>query len=596
MKSLWKQGLKARVNILISSLILWTIPTVATTYEDAEDNVTIGWVIYGNIDDATIENVEDVERESRVIKLTGDGKSTGYRLGNRAGRASYVGAWHNSRDKILQWSMKYNEPFRIYIPITTEHGNRFLTYTNQAEENKGKVRGGKVSYGLGEDSADGTWHTFTRDLEADWNAFMPDDPFVAVNGFFIKGSGYIDDVTALDSLNPPTDTTKPVITLIGDENVTLAVGETYTDAGATATDDVDGNITANIVTVNLVDTSVVGDYNVTYDVNDSSGNIANTKVRVVHVVSKCNMATAITKTQLIAKIANGEDVTQVNTCAITDMSHLFDISSPQSPYTTAQQSTVQFFHQDISAWDTSNVQNMSYMFYDNGMATTNMGTSWDVSNVRDMSYMFAYAGFDGDISKWDVSKVTNMSHMFEYSAFSSYSIGDWNVSSVTDMSYMFSSTYFDQPIGNWDVSSVRNMREMFSGYSLFNQDISSWDVSNVENMNGMFSLNQIFNQDIGSWNVSNVTDMGYMFASSIHFNQDISSWDISNVTNMDFMLLSSAMSVDNYSDLLISWSKLNVKYNVPFYSGMIHYRSDAQSARDILEKTYNWGIVDGGVQ
>ena len=149
------------------------------------------WTIYGDTTNATVTNVYDSEKEREVIKLTGNGKKTSFRIGNRAGRASYVGAWHNKTEKILKWSMKYDEPFRIYIPITTKHGNHYLTYTNQSIDTKGKIRGGKVSYGLGEDSTDGTWHTFTRDLEADWNAFMPNDPFVAVNGFFISGSGRV---------------------------------------------------------------------------------------------------------------------------------------------------------------------------------------------------------------------------------------------------------------------------------------------------------------------------------------------------------------------------------------------------------------------
>ena len=189
---------KLKAILLLIGIVALTIPTFATIYEDAEDNATTGWISYGNTTNSSIENVEDMQRGSRVIKLTGNGKETGYRLGNRVGRASYVGAWHNKTEKILKWSMKYEEPFRIYIPITTEHGNRFLVYTNQSESKKGKIRGGKVRYGLGTDSTGGAWHTFKRDLEADWNAFMPSDPFVAVNGFFIKGSGYIDDIMSLD--------------------------------------------------------------------------------------------------------------------------------------------------------------------------------------------------------------------------------------------------------------------------------------------------------------------------------------------------------------------------------------------------------------
>ena len=80
-----------------------------------------------------------------------------------------------------------------------------------------------------------------------------------------------------------TDTTKPVITLQGDATVQLNVGDTYTDAGAKATDNIDGNITGSIVLVNPVDTSVANTYTVTYNVQDSSGNNATEVTRTVIV-------------------------------------------------------------------------------------------------------------------------------------------------------------------------------------------------------------------------------------------------------------------------------------------------------------------------
>ena len=46
------------------------------------------------------------------------------------------------------------------------------------------------------------------------------------------------------------------------------------DAGATAWDAFDGDLTASIVTVNPVDTAILGTYTVTYNVTDSSGNAA----------------------------------------------------------------------------------------------------------------------------------------------------------------------------------------------------------------------------------------------------------------------------------------------------------------------------------
>jgi len=79
------------------------------------------------------------------------------------------------------------------------------------------------------------------------------------------------------------DTTIPVITILGSNPVTVTLGNTYNDAGATASDNYDGDITANIVTVNNVDTNTVGNYTVTYNVDDSSGNSAIEKVRNVVV-------------------------------------------------------------------------------------------------------------------------------------------------------------------------------------------------------------------------------------------------------------------------------------------------------------------------
>uniref|UniRef100_UPI0025CC9ACC T9SS type B sorting domain-containing protein n=1 Tax=Polaribacter sp. TaxID=1920175 RepID=UPI0025CC9ACC len=80
------------------------------------------------------------------------------------------------------------------------------------------------------------------------------------------------------------DTTIPVITLTGDATVIVEVGDTYTDAGATATDNYDGDLTASIITVNPVDTDTVGTYTVTYNVSDANGNAADEVVRTVNVV------------------------------------------------------------------------------------------------------------------------------------------------------------------------------------------------------------------------------------------------------------------------------------------------------------------------
>ncbi|MCY6354598.1 immunoglobulin-like domain-containing protein [Clostridium sp. ZS2-4] len=81
-----------------------------------------------------------------------------------------------------------------------------------------------------------------------------------------------------------SDTAKPVITLIGDSKVILAFGTDYKDAGATAEDNKDGDITNKIkIGGDKVDTNKAGTYVITYNVSDSEGNKANEVRRTVVV-------------------------------------------------------------------------------------------------------------------------------------------------------------------------------------------------------------------------------------------------------------------------------------------------------------------------
>ena len=80
------------------------------------------------------------------------------------------------------------------------------------------------------------------------------------------------------------DTTRPVITLLGSTPVTVQCGTAYIDAGATASDACDGDLTGGIVPNNVVNTAAVGTYSVTYFVADSHGNSAIQVIRTVNVV------------------------------------------------------------------------------------------------------------------------------------------------------------------------------------------------------------------------------------------------------------------------------------------------------------------------
>lgn len=80
------------------------------------------------------------------------------------------------------------------------------------------------------------------------------------------------------------DTTAPVITVLGDNPTVSLLNVTYVDAGATATDDKDGNLTSSIVTTNEVNSTTAGSYQVNYSVSDAAGNAA-IESRDVYVVN-----------------------------------------------------------------------------------------------------------------------------------------------------------------------------------------------------------------------------------------------------------------------------------------------------------------------
>ena len=77
------------------------------------------------------------------------------------------------------------------------------------------------------------------------------------------------------------DTSPPVITLTGPESVTIEAGSEYTDAGATATDTLDGAIV--VVVDNKVNTQVPGSYLVSFRATDAAGNAAVEVTRTVIV-------------------------------------------------------------------------------------------------------------------------------------------------------------------------------------------------------------------------------------------------------------------------------------------------------------------------
>lgn len=78
------------------------------------------------------------------------------------------------------------------------------------------------------------------------------------------------------------DATPPVISIIGLDTVMVEQCMTYVDSGATAWDNIDGNLTSSIVTTNNLDLMNHGEYWYRYEVSDAIGNTA-VRYRVIYV-------------------------------------------------------------------------------------------------------------------------------------------------------------------------------------------------------------------------------------------------------------------------------------------------------------------------
>jgi Domain of unknown function (DUF5011)/Protein of unknown function (DUF1566) len=108
---------------------------------------------------------------------------------------------------------------------------------------------------------------------------------------------------------PPVvpDTTAPVITLLGDNPMTLPAGTAYTEAGATCVDDKDP--TCTVVTTGTVNTATAGAYTITYTATDAAGN-ASSKTRAVTVATCTAAANASTGYSLVFKGCSAANVAE----------------------------------------------------------------------------------------------------------------------------------------------------------------------------------------------------------------------------------------------------------------------------------------------
>ena len=166
------------------------------------------------------------------------------------------------------WATKANETKSFFLLNKSTHfENVVVSYSNSNE------------YVVGDFNNDGyidLYQSVSNDLK-----FATDIQVIRENG---KKRVDHDDASPV-ILNLNLDTTIPEITLLGESTINIQVGSTYTEPGATAFDNYDGDITDRIEILSNVDTDIIGEYSVIYNVKDANENAAISKTRIVNVVS-----------------------------------------------------------------------------------------------------------------------------------------------------------------------------------------------------------------------------------------------------------------------------------------------------------------------
>lgn len=168
-------------------------------------------------------------------------------------------------------------------------------------------------------------NTNMKDCEGYTIAKNVDDEIVCKTYISCKGIyktlGYGSETTGRENTTATqteNDTTAPEIKLLGSENMSIAVGEEFTDPGATAYDNVDGDLTKKITVDGEVDINTIGEYMLIYTVSDKAGN-KDTKERKVIVKEGENVVEDDTNPPVITFI-NPNSYQKICTGAKVDIS------------------------------------------------------------------------------------------------------------------------------------------------------------------------------------------------------------------------------------------------------------------------------------
>ena len=351
---------------------------------------------------------------------------------------------------------------------------------------------------------------------------------------------------------------KPIIEPVGETNMTLKLGEEYTEQGCTVAGFTEADSKYytcygyTLAQEGTVDTSKEGTYTVKYSLTkggaETSSGVRNVDVvdKSKYMITEWNVSGDVGLTITLPVSGTGLNIT----VDWGDGSAIETITTEYPTHTYAQTGIYEISvlgncpewgkisYQEFMAFGETS-RNYTYAKY-----LTNVIQLGELNATK---YIFAkcenLTSFKGEklVSPNTFANVNTMGYMFwGCTNLKEIDLTNFDTKDVTDMNRMFSGCHslIELDLTSLDTSKVTDMNEIFGGCkNLENLNISNLKTNLVKNMSYMFSgCGKLKALDFSSFDTSNVTNMGWMFGNCSSLESlDLSSFDTSNVKNMSFM-------------------------------------------------------------
>ena len=251
----------------------------------------------------------------------------------------------------------------------------------------------------------------------------------------------------------------------------------------------------------------------------------------------------------------------MDTSNVEDMSNMFAYSGSANTVTAPI---------DISHLNTSKVKNMQGMFIGSLASAINM-SGIDTSNAENISFIFQGAKkvTSLNLANLNVTKVRSMLQpFFNMSSLTHLDLSNWNLASLTTLNSFlrYTSSLESVNLTGFKTDHITNMSQMFMGSGVKTLDLSSFNTSNVTDMSLMFrGTPRLTAINLSSFNTSSVTNMKEMFSGASRITDlDLSSFNTSNVTDMTSMF---SMMSDLWELKVNTFDTRNVTKMTSMFSG-----------------------------